>query len=275
MLLRELKAEKREVAPGKYQYEPSLAMVTYNPGVHTVKVHFQKEELELLQNRGIDVRRIPTSFPCSYAFKIPYGSKDPTEDDDIKGLQHAFKQRDPNHVMSEEDLEKVMRAGVDRVMKAKMRKMAGLQNAAKEDRVFVVPLGSSSQHVIDMFAHVVAEKTKGEIVTGAFYKSGNVKHSASIRQGDKFIPRENVRKINQDTFQIKKMGHGQLDFRQGYYNFQNIADPELEKFNGATVILVDDNINSGATMGDAYKELFRQGIQPGLVVGVALHLYVS
>jgi hypothetical protein len=276
MLLRELKAEKKEVRPGYFQYEPSLSLVDYNPGIHTVKVHFQKEELEVLQQRGIDVRNIPTSFPCSYAFTIPYGSETPTEDEDIKGLQHAFKERDPKHVMSRDDLERVMRNGIDRIMRLKARKMSKIQNAGKEDHVFVLPLGSSSQSTINMFAEIVAQKTKAQMIPDAFYKSRNVQHSSHVKtKDDTFVPRQNRRKINPDNWKIKNMGHGQPDFRRGFYNFQNMADPGLlQTLNGAMIILVDDNINSGTTMGDAYKELFRQGIQPASVVGVALHLYV-
>lgn len=83
-------------------------------------------------------------------------------------------------------------------------------------------------------------------------------------------------KLNTHKFEIKSAGHGQSDHHRGYYNYQQLDDEKIDQavsLSNKIVVLVDDNVDSGATIADAAKSLYRAGITPRQIIGVAVHYF--
>jgi hypothetical protein len=84
------------------------------------------------------------------------------------------------------------------------------------------------------------------------------------------------KKLKAHKFEIKSAGRGQSDHHRGYYNYQQLDDKKIEQavnLSDKIVVLVDDNVDSGATIADAAKSLYRAGITPRQIIGVAVHYF--
>ncbi len=66
---------------------------------------------------------------------------------------------------------------------------------------------------------------------------------------------------------------GQPDGIDGFYGFQDIDQKYKSQLDGKIIVFIDDNIDSSATMADAYKGLMRYGIKPKKVLGFCPQKY--
>lgn len=75
-------------------------------------------------------------------------------------------------------------------------------------------------------------------------------------------------------WQIKNAGGPHMqDNTRGFFNFQQ-ANPALKhELEDKIIVMIDDNIDSSATMADAYKALLRIGIKPKSVIGLCPQKY--
>lgn len=63
------------------------------------------------------------------------------------------------------------------------------------------------------------------------------------------------------------------DGNLGYYRSQTAVPEKAQQLNGANIIFVDDNVDSGFTVQDALKALYRLGIAPKQVLGLCPHSF--
>lgn len=72
-------------------------------------------------------------------------------------------------------------------------------------------------------------------------------------------------------FQVKKVDRKSTSGGKWYYNIQKVIPQRAKQLDNAYIILVDDNVDSGLTMSDAIKALYRVGIQPIDILGFCPH----
>jgi hypothetical protein len=76
------------------------------------------------------------------------------------------------------------------------------------------------------------------------------------------------------TFQIKKHmgpGSGKSDFGKVYYGWIKAHEHDIS----TDVVIIDDNVVSGRTVGEAAKELIRVHRKPLNICGIALHMFIT
>lgn len=75
-------------------------------------------------------------------------------------------------------------------------------------------------------------------------------------------------------WQIKNAGGPHMqDNTRGFFGFQQADSTHKDALTDKTIILIDDNIDSSATMADAYKALLRIGVKPKSVIGICPQKY--
>lgn len=82
-------------------------------------------------------------------------------------------------------------------------------------------------------------------------------------------------KLKNLKFQIKKVNRASTSGGQVYYNFQKAIPARARRLEDELVVLVDDNVDSGVSMADAVKSLYRAGIQPKYILGFCPHALES
>jgi hypothetical protein len=212
MLLCEIKTIKREMADGTYTHEfdeyETLNTKEYKTGIHSVHIHLQKEELMLFNRYNIP--KPPENIPVLYAFtlnEILIGDEELTH---VKDIMDAIKKRNPNHTMTNAEIEKFVRTGLKKVLnhslpKTDQRTTRDIQYAAiqklfnrlknnhfhPEDRnnIVLVTLASSSP-TVKHFADIISEYLGGvNIIHGAFLKNNWPRLSNYVYTGGVYIPR--------------------------------------------------------------------------------------
>ncbi len=82
-------------------------------------------------------------------------------------------------------------------------------------------------------------------------------------------------KLRNLKFQVKKVNRAATDAGRAYYKIQQVLPEKAKQLSGMRIILVDDNIDSGLSMADAIKGLYRVGVVPTDIMGFCPHRLTS
>lgn len=260
MLLSEVITTRREIEPGKFEYTPdieqSLTSDKTKMGVETLPVNFQKEERSFFKKRGItNIPDIPVLYTWSYEKPSKtYSTVDAFEYG--KGEMDAFKDRNPDHTMSKQNLEKIYKSGVHRLLNTSPGRLIGASDvvknqyrmiqqmftalklpnhAEKRGNTIIVPLSSSSS-VIAMIAKEIQDASGLTVLNGAFKKNQWPRLSEYIRTttgGEQYKKRDAINKTTgiPDTTRTKSPHNQlkQLKQQQRFY-IQKISELENKDF---------------------------------------------
>ncbi len=203
MLLKEIFANRQLTNQGTYEYTPDFEKSKLVPaGAKIVEVNPHYEELEMFRKLGLDPNN-PQHFPVVYAYTLTKKSEKPEEQEHITGLMDALKKRNPQHTMSDENLNAVYTNALKRIMKMSIpTHLCGdakqgftqlkniLNHATVSKSAIIVPLASSSP-VVQMMAKAVSEVTKAPVVNMFSKEAWPEQSSHSFTKSRGYEPRVN------------------------------------------------------------------------------------
>ncbi|MCK9369787.1 hypothetical protein M0R04_07775, partial [Candidatus Dojkabacteria bacterium] len=216
MLLREIFANRQVTPQGTYEYTPDFEKSKLVPaGAKMVEVNPHYEEVEMFKRLGLDPKK-PQHFPVVYAYTLTKKAEKPEEQEHITGLMDALKKRNPQHTMSDENLNAIYTSALKRIMKMAIpTHLSGdakqgftqlkniLNHTAVSKSAVIVPIASSSP-VVQMMAKAVSDVT-GAPVVQMFKKEGWPEQSShSFTKSRGYEPRDNWINPKQRTFNLDR-----------------------------------------------------------------------